>query len=147
MVATYDQVHEWMAQANVVILFVVVALVFLSLFLKRKKKWIWHGNSMIVIMLITTLLVIVHMIPSFVEAARKALNSFDIVSTMGVIHGLIGIVTLIPGIWLVWMWAMDQSGETKFCTPKKKLMRKILALWLSSLGLGLVYYILHLNFR
>jgi hypothetical protein len=146
MVTTYDQVHEWMAQANVVILFIVFALIFLSLFLERKKKWMWHGNSMIVIMLTTTLLVIVHMIPSFVEAVTEALSSFDVVSTMGVIHGLIGIVTLIPGIWLVWMWAIGQSSETKFCAQKKKLMWKILALWLLSLGLGLLYYVLHLNF-
>jgi succinate dehydrogenase hydrophobic anchor subunit len=111
--------HEWMAQANVVILFVVFALIFISLFLERKKKRIWHGNSMIVIMLITTLLVIVHMIPSFVEVVTEALSSFDVVSTMEIVHGLIGIVTLIPGIWLVWMWQSVNQAKQNFVHQKR----------------------------
>jgi hypothetical protein len=145
-VVTFDEVHEWMAQANLVILFGVVALVALSLFLERKKRWVWHGNSMIVVMLVTALLVSVHMLPSFVEAATEVISVFDIVAISGIIHGVIGAVALFLGAWLVWVWAIGESSETKFCAPRKKLMWKILALWLLSLGLGTLYYVLHINF-
>jgi hypothetical protein len=146
MVVTFDEVHEWMAQANLVILLGVVALVGLSLFLERKKKWVWHGNSMIVVMLVTALLVIVHMVPSFVKAAAEALSGFDIVAISGVIHGVIGAVAFFSGAWLVWVWAIGESSDTKFCAPRKKLMWKILALWFLSLGLGVLYYLLHISF-
>ena len=131
---TYGEAHELMAQANLVILFGIVALVALSLFLERKKKWVWHGNSMMVVMIVTALLVIVHMGPSLVRTVTEGLSGFDMVSTMGVIHAVIGTVGILFGIWLVWVWAIDQSSETRFCAPKKKLMWKILALWLVSLG-------------
>jgi hypothetical protein len=146
MVVTFDEVHEWMAQANLVILLGVVALVGLSLFLERKKKWVWHGNSMIVVMLVTALLVIVHMVPSFVKAAAEALSGFDIVAISGVIHGVIGAVAFFSGAWLVWVWAIGESSDTKFCAPRKKFMWKILALWFLSLGLGVLYYLLHISF-
>ncbi len=141
---TYELVHEWMAQANLLILFGVVALIAVSIFLERKKKWVWHGNSMMVVMIITALLVIAHMGPSFVRAAIETLSAFNVVSMMGVIHGGIGIVTLFIGVWLVWLWAIGKSSETKFCVTKKNLMWKILVLWLLSLGLGTLYYVLHI---
>jgi hypothetical protein len=143
---TFEQVHEWMAQTNLVILFSVLVLIALSLFLEKKKKWVWHGNSMMVVMIITALLVIAHMGPSFVSAVTEVISGFDIVSTTGVIHGVIGTLSLFLGGWLVWTWAINQSGDTKFCVRKKKFMWKILALWLLSLGLGAFYYMVHISF-
>jgi hypothetical protein len=141
---TYAQVHEWMAQANLLILFGVIGIIAVSLFLERKKKWVWHGNSMMIVMIITALLVVAHMGPSFVRVVTEALRGFDLVSTIGVIHGVIAVITLSVGVWLVWVWAINQSSETKFCATKKNLMWKILTLWLLSLGLGTLYYVLHI---
>jgi hypothetical protein len=143
--ATYAQVHEWMAQANLAILFGIVTLILLSLLLERKKKWVWHGNSMMIVMIVTVLLVIAHMGPSFVRVIQENIIVFNVASTAGIIHGVIGIITLVLGVWLVWVWAIGQSSETKFCAPKKKLMLKILILWLLSLGLGTLYYLLHIT--
>jgi hypothetical protein len=144
-VATYVEVHEWMALANLVISVCALILIGLSMFLEKKRKFVWHGNSMLVVMMITGLLVIAHMGPSFVTALNESLRGFDLAATMGVIHGVIGAVSLFLGVWLVGVWAYTQSGENRFCTTRKSLMWKILALWLLSMGLGTLYYMLHIS--
>ena len=146
MVVTFEVVHEWMAQANVAILIGAAVLIIVSLFLERKKKWVWHGNSMMVVMIITALLVLAHMGPSFVEAVLEAVNSLDIVAVVGVIHGVIGVFALILGAGLVWVWSINESSSTGYCFSRKNLMLKILALWLVSLGFGGLYYLLHITF-
>jgi hypothetical protein len=134
-----------MAQANIVILLIALALVGVSLFLQRKKKWVWHGNSMTIVMIITVLLVIAHMGPSFVSATKEAIETLNVVALVGFIHGAIGAVGLALGVWLVWIWSINESSSTKFCAPRKKLMWKILAIWLLSLIMGGFYYLLHLT--
>ena len=146
MVVTFEVVHELMAQANVVILIGAAFLIVVSLFLERKKKWVWHGNSMMVVMIITVLLVLAHMGPSFVSAVLEAVNSLDIVAVVGVIHGVIGVFALVLGAGLVWVWSINESSSTGYCFSRKNLMLKILALWLVSLGLGGLYYLLHITF-
>jgi hypothetical protein len=143
---SFEVVHEWMAETNVVIFFVALVLIFLSLYLVKKRKLVWHGNSMMIVMIITTLLLLSHMGPSFVSAFSETVTAFNIVTAMGVIHGIIGAIGLIFGVWLVWVWAINESSSTQFCAPRKKLMWKILAIWLVSLALGLLYYALHLSF-
>jgi hypothetical protein len=143
---TFEMVHEWMAEANLVILFIALGLIGLSLYLEKKHKWVGHGNSMMVVMLITVLLVVAHMGPSFVSSVSETVTAFNFVALSGVIHGLIGAVAIVLGAWFVWVWAINESSSTKFCVPRKKLMWKILALWFLSLSLGGLYYILHINF-
>jgi hypothetical protein len=143
---TFDVVHELMAQANLVILFGALGLIGVSLYLEKKRKWVWHGNSMMVVMLISVLLVIAHMGPSFVSAVSETVATFNFVALSGVIHGLIGAVAVVLGAWFVWVWAINESSSTAFCAPRKKFMWKILAFWLLSLILGALYYILHINF-
>ena len=131
-----------MAQANLVILIGVLVLVGLSIFLEKKKKWIWHGNTMLIVVMITGLLVLAHMGPSLLRIFGEG---FDVVALSGIVHSLFGSMAVILGIWLVGMWAYVQSSETRYCTRRKKLMWKILLLWLISLGLGILYYILHIT--
>jgi hypothetical protein len=142
---TYAVVHEWMAQANLIILVSIVsALIVLSIFLQRRRKFVWHGNTMLVVVMIASLLTVVHMGPSFGWVAIEAWGNFNMVALLGLVHGVIGVVTLLLGAWLVGVWAFGESSETRFCAPRKKLMWKILTLWLISLALGLIYYPLHL---
>ncbi len=143
---TYEIVHEWMAEVNIALLVGALCIVGLSLYLERKKKWVWHGNSMMVVMIITVLLVIAHMGPSFVSAVSETLFSFNYVALSGVIHGLIGVVSVLLGVGLVWIWAINESSSTTYCAPRKKLMWRILAFWLLALALGVLYYMLHISF-
>jgi hypothetical protein len=142
---TYVQVHEWMAQANLVILVAVLSvLIVLSIFLQKRRKFVWHGNTMLVVVMIATLLTVAHMGPSFVRVVSETLESFNVVALMGVVHGVVGLATISVGAWLVGMWALGESGETRFCAPRRRLMLIILILWIIALGLGIAYYPLHL---
>jgi hypothetical protein len=141
---TFEKVHEWMALANLVILVSLLLIIGLSVFLQRKRKFVWHGNTMFLVVMIAGLLTLAHMGPSLFWVIVEALGELDVVTITGIVHGVIGSLTLSLGIWLVGMWAYNQSGETQFCAPKKKLMRQVLTLWIASLILGLIYYPLHL---
>ena len=144
---TYNEVHEWMSQANLIILVAVLSLlIILSIFLQRRKKFVWHGNTMMVVVMIATLLTIAHMGPSFVRVVAETLKGFNVVALLGVVHGVMGLVAISLGIWLVGKWALGESSETRFCAPKKKLMWEILIVWIIALGLGIAYYPLHLIF-
>jgi hypothetical protein len=141
---TFAEVHEWMAISNLIILvFVVSFLMGLSMLLQRKKKFVWHGNTMMIVVMIAALLTVVHMGYSFIFVATETLESFNWVAFLGVIHGVVGLTTLSLGIWLIGVWALGESSELQFCAPRKRLMWRILALWITTLSLGLLYYPLH----
>ena len=144
VIVTYDEVHEWMAFANLLIQIIIVLLIALSLLLKRKKKFVWHGNVMLVAVLINGVLVLGHMGPSLIYLLRQEVPALDPVALVGLFHGIVGSVGEFLGVWLVGTWAYVQS-ETKYCVKRKKLMRIILAFWVFALGLGLLYYLLHIT--
>jgi hypothetical protein len=142
-IVTYDEVHEWMAFANLVIQIAILLLIGLSLLLKKKKKFVWHGNVMLVAVMINGLLLISHMGPSLIYLLREEIPVLDSVAFVGLFHGIVGAVAEFLGIWLVGTWAYVQS-ETKYCIKRKKLMRTILAFWIVALALGFLYYLLHI---
>jgi hypothetical protein len=142
-IVTYDEVHEWMAFANLVIQIAILLLIGLSLLLKKKKMFVWHGNVMLVAVLINGLLLISHMGPSLIYLLREEIPVLDPVAFVGLFHGIVGAVAEFLGIWLVGTWAYVQS-ETKYCIKRKKLMRTILAFWTVALALGFLYYLLHI---
>jgi hypothetical protein len=142
-IVTYDEVHEWMALANLVIEIVVLLLIALSLYLKKKKKFAWHGNVMLVAVLITGVLVVSHMGPSLIYLLREEVPVLDPIALVGLSHGIIGAIAEFLGIWLVGTWAYVQS-DIKYCIQRKKLMRIILAFWVVALGVGILYYFLHI---
>jgi hypothetical protein len=142
-IVTYYEVHEWMAFANLVIQIAILLLIGLSLLLKRRKMFVWHGNVMLVAVMINGLMLISHMGPSLIYLLREEIPVLDSVAFVGLFHGIVGAVAEFLGIWLVGTWAYVQS-ETKYCIKRKKLMRIILAFWIIALALGFLYYILHI---
>src|SRR5665647_1060567 len=135
----FTVVHEWMSQANLMIFVVILSvLIVLSIFLERRKKFVLHGNSMLVVFMVAILLTIFQMGPSFVRAIGETLNGFNGVALMGIIHGAAGLATILVGVWLLSGWFLSESsGEIRFCAPRKNLMRKISILWVIALGLGI----------
>jgi uncharacterized membrane protein YozB (DUF420 family) len=132
-----------MAFANLVIQIIVILLISASLWLKRKKKFVWHGNVMLIAVLISGVLLVAHMGPSLIYLLREEIPVLDPIAFVGLFHGIIGAVAEFLGIWLVGTWAYVQA-ETKYCVQRKKLMRIILAFWVLALGLGFLYYLLHI---
>lgn len=143
VMVTYLQVHEWMAQANLLIQTAILLLIVLSIVLQRKKKFLWHGNVMLVAVIINGLTLVMHMGPTFISVLREEIGSPNFVSFFGLVHGILGIVALFLSLKLVATWAYFGS-ETKDCSKQKKLMLRILVLWLISLALGYIYYVMHI---
>jgi uncharacterized membrane protein YozB (DUF420 family) len=142
-IVNYYEVHEWMAFANLVIQIAVLLLIGLSLFLKKKKKFTWHGNVMLVAVLITGVLVVSHMGPSLIYLLREEIPVLDPIALVGLFHGIVGIIAEFLGIWLVGTWAYVQA-DIKYCIKRKKLMRVILTFWVLALSVGVLYYLLHI---
>lgn len=140
---TYLEVHELMAQANLVIQTIVLFLIVFAIVLERKKKFVWHGNVMLVAVIITGLLLVMHMGPAFFNVVKEGVGSLDGVALFGMAHGIIGAVAWALGIWLTVVWAHFES-QTTFCVMNKKWMLRILALWIVALGFGYVYYVIHI---
>ena len=82
-IVTYDEVHEWMAFANLVIQIAILLLIGLSLLLKKKKKFVWHGNVMLVAVLINGVLLLSHMGPSLIYLLREEIPLLDSVAFVG----------------------------------------------------------------
>jgi uncharacterized membrane protein YozB (DUF420 family) len=142
-IVDYYEVHEWMAFANLVIQIAVLLLIGLSLFLKKRKKFTWHGNVMLVAVLITGVLVVSHMGPSLIYLLREEIPVLDPIALVGLFHGIVGIIAEFLGIWLVGTWAYVQA-DIKYCIKRKKLMRVILTFWVLALSVGVLYYLLHI---
>jgi uncharacterized membrane protein YozB (DUF420 family) len=139
---TFLEVHELMAQANLVLQTIVLFLIIFAILLERKKMFVWHGNVMLVAAIITGLLLVMHMGPTFFRVVGEGL-SLDGVALFGIVHGIFGAVAWSLALWLTVTWAHLESS-TRFCVMKKKWMRRIVALWIIALGLGYVYYVIHI---
>ncbi len=140
---TFQQVHELMAQANLLIQSVLLLLIVLGIVLARKRNFNWHGNTMLIAVLINGLMLVSHMGPALVRIVEEGTSKLNAVALLGMTHGVVGAVAEFLGIWLVGMWVYVGT-ETKYCMMKKKRMWKIVILWVISLGLGYVYYVLHI---
>jgi uncharacterized membrane protein YozB (DUF420 family) len=131
-----------MQYANITIQLSILLLLILSLILKKKRNYVWHGNVMLVAVIMNSLLLLAHMGPSLIYLPNEPF----FVTLLGIIHAGIGTVAEILGIWITVTWAFGNS-ETRYCAAKRKLMKKTLILWLATLGIGLVFYVLHTLFE
>lgn len=140
---TYEQVHELMAQANLLVQTILLLLIVSGIFLARKKMFRWHGNIMLVAVMINGLMLVSHMGPAFVSVLREEVSKPNMVTLLGIAHGVTGASAEFLGAWIVGMWAYIWS-ETKYCQVRRKWMWRISIFWVFALGLGYVYYVLHI---
>jgi uncharacterized membrane protein YozB (DUF420 family) len=139
---TTTDLHDWMQYANITVQLSILLLLVLSLIFKKKRTYVWHGNIMLLAVIINALLLLAHMGPSLIYLPDEP----SFVTILGIIHAIIGTVAETLGIWITVPWAFGNS-ETKTCAAKRKHMRKTMILWLVALGIGLVFYVLHTLFE
>lgn len=141
-IVTTTQLHDWMQYINIIVQISILLLIGLSLLFKKKRSYVWHGNIMLLAVIMNGLLLISHMGPSLIYLPEEPF----FVTVLGIIHAAMGTVAEILGLWIAGVWAYGHS-ETKYCVTKRKIMRKTLILWLVTLGLGFLFYILHTIFE
>jgi hypothetical protein len=56
-----------------------------------------------------------------------------------IVHMIAGTTTAILGAWIIAAWRFRRSLD--YCLPKKRIMLATFIMWLSSLSLGIVFYV------
>jgi uncharacterized membrane protein len=107
---------------------------------KQNLKFRTHGLTMLVALAVHLITVGVVMVPSFVVGlVPKILKKpISLIALLSIFMAALGTATVILAIWIVGAWRLRQS--TKFCAPKRRLMRTTFILWLVSLSLGIILY-------
>jgi hypothetical protein len=132
--------HVIIGLASCVFQIIMLLLLFYGLILKRKTKFKEHGIIMFLATFAHLVLVLMIMIPSFALAVVPYFlaSPFDIVSIIGLIHGVLGTLAVASGLLLVLSWRL--SKDVSGCFKRKKVMMPTFVIWATSLVLGLVLF-------
>ncbi|XHH07528.1 MAG: hypothetical protein ACFCUE_08030 [Candidatus Bathyarchaeia archaeon] len=93
-------------------------------------------------LLLHLLTVLTIMIPSFVIAVIPDLvipNPTGLLSIVGLLHGITGLIAIAFGVWFVATWHFKKDLTP--CFNKKQPMRYAITVWVISLLLGIYLYI------
>lgn len=127
---------------NLILQIVTLAIIFVSLYYKKKGNFKRHGMTM-------GFAVILHVLSFIVVMGPNFFNYFDFYSgstSIGAVqaawlHAVPGAVALILAIFLVSRWAVNASN-VKGCFKWKRVMDVTLLLWVFSLLFGIITYAL-----
>ncbi|MCL5949735.1 MAG: hypothetical protein M1490_04585 [Candidatus Bathyarchaeota archaeon] len=131
------------ATASLIIQVIVLFLLLYGYSLKRKLKFRQHGRTMAVALVLHLIMIFAIMIPSFAYAVVPSYIipfPLELISIIGLLHGIAGIAVIILGGWLVAAWHF--SKEFMGCFKRKSIMRVTITAWIAALILGIVLYIL-----
>jgi hypothetical protein len=130
--------------ASLIIQIIVLFLLIYGYFLKRKLKFRQHGITMTAAFILHLSMVFYIMIPSFVFAVVPEYivpGPLAVESVVGLIHGILGIITLLLGVWLVASWRLSKNIQG--CISRKKYMLKTLTV--CPLAFGITLYIIFIG--
>jgi uncharacterized membrane protein YozB (DUF420 family) len=136
-----ESVHTTNATINLAIQVALIILLYLSINQKRKGNLAGHARLMLAALAVNLLSISIAMFPSLPQFYMEQTLSFYV----SVMHGVLGGVAEILGVYLVAGWLLAGSG-TPFCAGKGKQMRITMGLWAVSLLLGFLVYVLHVGF-
>ncbi len=128
------------ATSSLILQLVVLGLLFLGYNFKRQKKYRQHGFSMFSAVFIHLITIIVIMIPSFSAIVFFETGIPTYISALSIVHGVLGLLAFLLGLWIVASWRLRTSLQ--HCAPKKKFMRITIILWITSIVLGAIMYMI-----
>jgi len=129
-------------QVNLAIQVIILFVLFASLALKGKRKYIMHGVTMLIGVILNVISFLLVMLPSLLSLEIVRTDPLSMISIFSILHGSLGVITGVFALWLVGSWHLQSS--TANCIKRKKMMRTTLTLWLGVLFLGFVlYYLLY----
>jgi uncharacterized membrane protein YozB (DUF420 family) len=108
---------------------------------KFRRKFIEHGTTMAIALVLNTISITVVMIPSLPGFRGLLSMPFTQLAFIVVVHAVAGALVEILGVWLVGPWAF-RHREIKACARKRSIMRATVFLWLVELLLGIYVYIM-----
>ena len=135
--------YALIATASLIIQVIVLFLLLFGYLLKKKLKFHQHGMTMAVALVLHLIMIFAIMIPSFAIAVVPSYIipfPLELISIIGLLHGIAGILVMLLGGWLVAAWHF--SKEFTGCFKRKSIMRITITAWISALILGIVLYLL-----
>ena len=140
---TQEQVHVAMAQVNLLFQIIILAIIVVGIVLKRRGSIVWHGNAMLLAVLLNLTSFLMMMGPSFLKFSVGYLNNaYDITSIVGILHGSLGAVATVLGLWVAISWGFF-NPSTSLCSRRRKIMLAITIVWVISLASGIVVFTFH----
>jgi len=134
--------HLLLSTSSLVLQLVVLALLLVAVVLKTKKRFRPHGMLMSAAVFLHLISLVIVMGPSFGAIAFTMTGLSEMIVILSVVHGVLGLIALLLGVWLVVAWRFRQSIQ--YCAPKKKLMLATFTSWIIALLLGVaLYFILY----
>ena len=129
------------ATTSLAIQVIVLFLLLYGYLLKRRLEFRRHGITMTAAVILHLVIIFVIMIPSFVLAVVPNYilpKPLEIVSIVGLIHGIAGVLAASLGVWRVASWRLHK--DFKGCFNKKRYMLSTMIIWLTALSLGIILY-------
>jgi uncharacterized membrane protein YozB (DUF420 family) len=132
--------HDLMGSINLVVQIIILLMIYLGVRFKRRNDLVAHGNMMIIAVIVNFISVVLVMVPSiiyyYVSEPTKLGYSF------GRVHAVIGGVAMALSLWMTVPWAA-RGSNSRFCAGKRAPMIVTAALWVLSILMGFVEYIIH----
>ena len=125
-------------QATAVLQVVILALLLLGVEVKRRKKFVLHGVTMLGAVVLNVLSFVLIMFPSLLTMEIISRQPLHVISMVTLIHSSTGLSVVILGIWLLAAWRLRSSPA--MCFRHRQRMRLTATLWLVALLMGFVLY-------
>jgi membrane-associated HD superfamily phosphohydrolase len=126
---------------TLVIQIIVLFILLLGYKFKMNMKFRNHGITMSVAVLLHLISIFTIMIPSMINFSNLLITeiaSIPIILTW--IHAILGVLSIIIGIFLVAEWRF-RAPPNMTCIKRKPLMKPLIIMWVSGLILGIIIYI------
>jgi uncharacterized membrane protein YozB (DUF420 family) len=133
--------YTLIATVSLALQIVVFVLLVVGFYYKRRQKFRLHGTVMASAVALHLITVLAVMIPSFVLAIIPEYifpEPLMLVSLAGLMHGVLGLITVGLGIYLVAAWGFRRNVQG--CFARKRIMDLTITLWFVALILGFVIY-------
>ncbi|MGD6934115.1 MAG: hypothetical protein ACQCN5_07920 [Candidatus Bathyarchaeia archaeon] len=132
-----------LSTGSLIVQLAILAFLIVGVGLKRQKRFRQHGLLMTVALVLHLISIAFVMGPSFQAIAFTVTGLSVMVVALSVVHGVLGLISLVLGIWVILAWRFRQSLQ--YCAPKKKVMLATFTSWIVALLIGAaLYFILYL---
>jgi uncharacterized membrane protein YozB (DUF420 family) len=121
---------------NLVFQIGIFIVLFVSYAFKRRGKFVYHGATMLVAVVLNIISFFAVMLPSLL--ASSSTSYYGNLGIVSLSHGILGGIALILGIFLVAAWGLQRSVQS--CVKRKMIMRVTISLWFLALILGFLLY-------
>lgn len=129
------------ASLSLVVQLLTLSIVISGYILKRRMEFIKHGTLMLVGVAMQSVSFMLVMGPAFLLIIENGLAQKPLLlSTVTLIHAILGGTALATGIWITGSWHLQASIEN--CIRKKNIMRYLIITWVLALIFGITLYVL-----